>query len=458
MLFNSLVFLLLFLPVSAGIALLAERMGPAARIAWLVVVSALFYASFDLRFLPLLAASIALNWLVARLFARHRRDILIAGAIAANLVLLGIFKYADFFAGILDALPGVAVKAPHWAFPLGISFFTFQHIAYLADLRCGKAEVTSPWRYALYVAFFPRVIAGPLVRAGEFLPQLTRLPEGDRTDMLARGLLLLVLGLAKKVFLGDPLGAIVDPVHAAMAADEIPTVAEAWVATLAYAFQLYFDFAGYTDMALGIALMFGIVLPENFHAPYRAVSIQDFWRRWHITLSLFLRNYLYIPFGGNRHGLPLQVLALFATMALGGLWHGAGWTFVAWGAAHGIALGLHLLWRKAGLSMPAAFGWILTFGFVVLAWVPFRATSFEAAFTLYRSLFGFAALGSLAELQAGALLLLAAPLAILGPTAFELARRAPPRAWVAVAAALLLALIVVQVGDDANRDFIYARF
>ena len=458
MLFNSLVFLLLFLPVSAGIALVAERMGPAARIAWLVVVSALFYASFDLRFLPLLAASITLNWLVARLFARHRRDILIAGAIAANLVLLGIFKYADFFAGILDALPGVAVKAPQWAFPLGISFFTFQHIAYLADLRSGKADVTSPWRYALYVAFFPRVIAGPLVRAGEFLPQLARLPEGDRTDMLARGLLLLVLGLAKKVFLGDPLGAVVDPVHLAMAADEIPTVAEAWVATLAYAFQLYFDFAGYTDMALGIALMFGIVLPENFRAPYRAVSIQDFWRRWHITLSLFLRNYLYIPFGGNRHGLPRQVLALFATMALGGLWHGAGWPFVAWGAAHGIALGLHLLWRKAGLSMPAALGWILTFGFVVLAWVPFRATSFEAAFTLYRSLFGFAAPGSLSELQAGVLLLLAAPLAILGPTAFELARRAPPRAWVAVAAALLLALIVVQVGDDANRDFIYARF
>ena len=458
MLFNSLVFLLLFLPTVVLIGWVAERFGPEWRVIWLVLASLVFYGSFDIRFVPLLIGSIALNWLVALAFSRSERGVLITFAIVANLALLGLYKYLDFAIGILDALPGMRLEAPSWAFPLGISFFTFQHISYLADLRAGQVGLVSPLRYALYVAFFPRVIAGPLMRPIEFFPQVGGPVSGDRTQMLAQGLLLLIAGLAKKVFLGDPLGALVDPVHTGIAAGTMPTVIEAWRAMLAYTFQLYFDFAGYSDMAIGIALMLGIVVPENFKAPYRATSIQDFWRRWHITLSLFLRNYLYIPFGGNRHGLPQQVLALFLTMALGGLWHGAGWTFVAWGAAHGAALGLHLLWRKAAYTMPSWLGWLLTFAFVALAWVPFRATSFEAAFAIYRSLAGFAPLGEIGDLHDWALLALAVPLAIFGPTAFDLAKRLPPRAWVAAGAALLLAAVLVQVGDDANRDFIYARF
>ena len=454
MLFNSLVFLLLFLPTVVAIAWVAGRLGAEWRVAWLVLASLVFYGSFDIRFVPLLAVSIGLNWLAALAFARSGRATLVTLAIALNLALLGLYKYLDFAVGILDALPGVNLVAPGWAFPLGISFFTFQHISYLSDLRAGKIGLVQPLRYALYVAFFPRVIAGPLMRPGEFFPQLAA-PSGDRTGMLAQGLLLLIAGLAKKVFLGDPLGDLVDPVHAGIAAGRMPTVIEAWQATLGYTFQLYFDFAGYSDMALGIALMLGIVVPENFRVPYRATSIQDFWRRWHITLSLFLRDYLYIPFGGNRHGLPRQVLALFATMALGGLWHGAGWTFVAWGAAHGAALGLHLLWRKSSRAMPGWLGWPLTFAFVALAWVPFRATSFEATFAIYRSLAGFAPMGQVGDWT---LLVIAAPLAIFGPTAFDLARRLPPRAWVGAAAAILLAAVLIQVGDDANRDFIYARF
>jgi D-alanyl-lipoteichoic acid acyltransferase DltB (MBOAT superfamily) len=455
MLFNSLAFLLLFLPAVVAISAVAERLGQEWRIAWLVLASLVFYASFDIRFVPLLVASILLNWGLALLYVRWRRDLLIPGAIAANLALLGLYKYLDFAAGILDALPGVSLSAPNWAFPLGISFFTFQHISYLADLRAGKASLVSPLRYALYIAFFPRVIAGPLVRPAEFFPQLDALFGGDRGERFARGLLLLVAGLAKKVFLGDPLGALVDPVYAGIAAGRDPTVVEAWQATLGYTFQLYFDFAGYSDMALGIALMLGIVLPENFRAPYRATSIQDFWRRWHITLSLFLRDYLYIPFGGNRYGLPRQVLALFATMALGGLWHGAGWTFVVWGAAHGAALGLHLVWRKSGRAMPGSLGWFLTFSFVALAWVPFRAPDFAAAAKIYTSLAGFAPLGQIGDWS---LILLAAPFAIIGPTAFDLIQRLPARTWVAAAAAVVLAVLLVQVGDDANRDFIYARF
>ena len=190
--------------------------------------------------------------------------------------------------------------------------------------------------------------------------------------------MLLTVGLAKKVFLGDPLSEYVNPVFQAAAQGKAVTIVDAWQATLGFTFQIYFDFSGYTDMALGLALLFGIVLPQNFDVPYRAVSLRDFWRRWHMTLSRFLRDYLYIPLGGSKRGLAVQLWALFATMALGGLWHGAGLTFVAWGVAHGVGLGAGVLWRRAGLTMPAWLGWALTFIFVVLAWVPFRAASFDA--------------------------------------------------------------------------------
>jgi D-alanyl-lipoteichoic acid acyltransferase DltB (MBOAT superfamily) len=459
MLFNSLVFLLLFLPAAwlafAGIA----RFAPGLRTAYLVLVSFLFYASFDLRFVPLLAASILLNWLVAGAFVGTGGKALVSVAVAANLALLGIFKYLDFFSGLLALLPGLRPPHVELALPLGISFFTFQHIMYLSDLRSGRTRHVGLADYALYIAFFPRVIAGPLVRPAELFPQLARQLARPSAETVARGLALLVFGLAKKVFLGDPLGAHVDPIYARIAAGAEPSLAEAWQATLGYTFQLYFDFSGYTDMALGLALLFGIVLPQNFDAPYRANSIQDFWRRWHITLSLFLRDYLYIPFGGNRHGLPRQVLALFATMALGGLWHGAGWTFVAWGALHGAALGLHLVWRKSGYSMPDALGWLLTFAFVALAWVLFRAPSFSAATAVYAGLLGLNPAGpGQAAMAFWPLLALGAALATIGPTAWTLSRSLPPLRWAAALIALVLVAVLLKVGDDSNADFIYAQF
>ncbi|TNC16179.1 MBOAT family protein [Methylobacterium terricola] len=455
--FNSLPFLLLFLPVALGLHALCVARQPGWRTAWLAALSLVFYGWWDWRFVPLLAASVALNWLAGEAFHRSGRSAVIAAAIALDLGLLGLFKYLGFFAGLIDAVTGSGLPSVSLAFPLGISFFTFQHIAYLVDLRRGNAERMTFCEYAVYVAFFPRVIAGPLVRPVEFLDQLRR-PEQPSADRAARGVMLLTAGLAKKVFLGDGLGSVVDPVWAAAAAGGQPGFAAALQATVGYALQLYFDFSGYTDMALGLALLFGIVLPDNFRAPYRAVSIQDFWRRWHITLSSFLRDYLYIPFGGSRHGLPRQLLALFATMALGGLWHGAGLTFVAWGAAHGVALGLHLLWRRAGLAMPAAAGLAATLAFVCLAWVPFRAPDFATALAIYRGLLGFgsdAAGGSAGfwPLAAGA-----AGLAMVGPTAREAVERLVPRAWAAAATALLLTAILLQVGNDANQAFLYARF
>jgi D-alanyl-lipoteichoic acid acyltransferase DltB (MBOAT superfamily) len=456
MLFNSLLFLLVFLPVVWAGYLALLRLAPGLRTTYLVLVSFGFYGSFDIRFVPLLAASILVNWLLAGAFVSSGRAPLVSVAIAANLLLLGLFKYLDFFAGVI---PGLAPPHVQLALPLGISFFTFQHIMCLSDLRSGRTGHVGLLDYALYIAFFPRVIAGPLVRPAELFPQLRERTALPSAETVARGLALFVLGLSKKVFIGDPLGASVDPIYARIAAGAAPTVTEAWQATLGYTFQLYFDFSGYTDMALGLALLFGIVLPQNFDAPYRANSIQDFWRRWHITLSLFLRDYLYIPFGGNRHGLPRQVLALFATMALGGLWHGAGWTFVAWGALHGAALGIHLVWRKAGLSMPNALGWALTFAFVALAWVLFRAPSFSAATAIYAGLLGLTPAGlghaspSFWPLLAGA-----AALAMVGPTAWRLSREVPPLRWAAAALALVLVAVLLKVGDDANADFIYAQF
>ena len=457
MLFNSLLFLLVFLPVAGAAYALVMSARPAWRSSYLLVVSLVFYGWFDARFVVLLGASILVNWWAARIFARVHAAWSIAFAIAIDLVLLGIYKYLDFLADLASALQGIQIAHLDLALPIGLSFLTFQHVSYLVDLKRGRIEPAGLLDYALYIAFFPKVIAGPLVRAGEFLPQLHHGPPapGETAERVGRGLLLLTAGLGKKVLLGDMLAGYVNPIYAAVAAGHVPTLSESWLAAFGYTFQLYFDFSGYTDMALGIALLFGIVLPQNFDAPYRSVSIQDFWRRWHITLSFFLRDYLYISFGGNRHGLPRQVFALFATMVLGGLWHGAGLTFVAWGAAHGAALCIHLLWRKAGRAMPNAAGFLLTFLFVVLAWVLFRAPSFGSALAVYKGLVAFGRLGD--GLPVGPLAV-AAVVAMVGPTAWEMVVRCPPARWVAVAVTLVVVVLLLKVGDDANYAFIYARF
>ncbi|MFE1598797.1 MBOAT family O-acyltransferase [Methylobacterium sp. ID0610] len=452
--FNALTFLLLFGPLALGLHALCVARRPVWRVPLLAGLSLAYYAWWDWRALPLLLASIGANWWVGEAYRHSGRGTLIALMLALDLGLLGLFKYLGFFAGLIDAATGAGFSAPDLVLPLGISFFTFQHIAYLVDLRRGTAPPMTLTDYALYVAFFPRVIAGPLVRAAEIQPQWQAHPPW--ADLAARGLLLFAAGLAKKVVLGDGLAAAIDPLWAGAGAGLAPEAAAQ--AVLGYAFQLYFDFSGYTDMALGLALMLGIRLPENFRAPYRAVSIQDFWRRWHITLSVFLRDYLYIPFGGSRHGLARQLGALLATMTLGGLWHGAGLTFVAWGAAHGIALGLHVLWRRAGLALPPLAGWVATFAFVVLAWVPFRAPDFATALAVYRGLLGLGGGTAGAAPDFWPLAALAGALALAGPTAHDLTARLRLSGPLAAATALLLAALLLQVGNDANQAFIYAQF
>ncbi|ANY78168.1 acyltransferase [Microvirga ossetica] len=457
MLFNSFIFLFAFLPAALLAHWAVERFRPEWRLAVLLGLSLFFYGYWDWRFVPLLAGSIVLNWLVANAFVRSGLSILIPLAIAANLLVLAIFKYFNFFADLAAYIPGLPTRHFEIALPLGISFFTFHHIMYLTDLKKGTAPLYDPVRYGLYIAFFPQVLAGPLVRWSEIMHQFGERPyrRPDAAERFARGLMLLVCGLAKKTLLGDPLSAFVNPIFQAAAEGKAIALGQAWQAMLGFTFQIYFDFSGYTDMALGLALLFGIVLPQNFDVPYRSVSLQDFWRRWHMTLSRFLRDYLYIAMGGNRKGLAIQLGALVTTMTLGGLWHGAGLTFVAWGAAHGLVLGAGVLWRRAGLSMPRPAGWALTMMFVMLTWVLFRATSFEAALRVYEGLVG---LGGADPSIKWRTILVAALVAVLGPTAWTFVHRLPPRRWIAIGFAILLVVVLFKIGDDANYEFIYFQF
>jgi D-alanyl-lipoteichoic acid acyltransferase DltB (MBOAT superfamily) len=456
MLFNSFPFLLGFLPLALALYAATARHAPRLRLPVLLALSLVFYAWWDWRYLPLIMLSVILNWAVAEAFRGRRESWMIVAAIALNLAVLGLFKYSGFLAGLANAIPGLSVPRVDWALPLGISFFTFHHIMYLTDLNAGRAPRYDLVRYGLYITFFPQVLAGPLVRWSEVMHQFEDAPyRPGWEERIGRGLLLLVMGLGKKVLIGDTLSDYAEPVFKAAAAGSPITVLEAWQGVLAFTFQIYFDFSGYTDMALGLALMFGIVLPQNFNVPYRSVSLQDFWRRWHMTLSRFLRDYLYIPLGGNRHGVPRQMLALAATMGLGGLWHGAGFPFIAWGLAHGVGLAAGLGWKRAGLSMPRPLGLALTFLFVMLTWVLFRAQTFAAAERIYAAMAGFAPLGSGFKWR---MLVVAAVLAMVGPTAWTLSQSAKPRTWVAVTAALLFTVILLKIGDDATYEFIYFQF
>jgi alginate O-acetyltransferase complex protein AlgI len=456
MLFNSFQFLFGFLPVALAVYFGVSRLAPSMRLTTLLALSFLFYGYWDWRFVPLLAASILVNWVIALIFSRTTPAALIALAIAANLAVLGFFKYYNFLSGLLPML-----EMPHIeiALPLGISFFTFHHIMYLADLRAGTAPQYDLVRYVLYISFFPQILSGPLVRWREVMHQFDVNPFSgpDQLERCVRGVVLLIIGLCEKTLLGDNLARIATPIFTASNTASV-SFSDAWLGTLAFAFQIYFDFAGYTDMAIGTAMLFGIILPQNFNAPYRATSLQDFWRRWHMTLSRFLRNYLYIPLGGSKYGLAVQLWALFATMALGGLWHGAGLNFIAWGILHGVGLGVGVLWRRAGLTLPVLAGAALTFLFVMLCWVLFRSNDFASAFGLYRSLIGMGEIGRAWPIMNIILLIVAGTIAIAAPSAWDLALGLRPSRRSAIASGILLALALLALNTGDNFEFIYFRF
>ena len=390
MLFNSHSFIFLFLPIVLLGYFALGRRSNLAPVVWLALASLVFYAFGGWQFVPLLLVSIAFNYgvgylLIARKLPPGARVAVLTTGVAGDLVVLGIFKYAGFFAANLNALfaTGFVVNI---VLPVGISFYTFTQIAFLVDAYRGQVARYALPHYALFVTYFPHLIAGPILHHRDMIPQFER-SETKRPDphLILCGLIIFAIGLFKKTCLADGIQPLVVQAFGLNA----PTFDQAWIGVLAYTFQLYFDFSGYSDMAIGISLMFGIFLPLNFNSPYKAVSIVDFWRRWHMTLSQFLRDYLYIPLGGNRHGRVLRYVNLMITMLLGGLWHGAAWTFVIWGALHGVYLCINHAWSNFGPRAPPRFarladiaGAALTFLAVVIAWVFFRAPDMPTALSV----------------------------------------------------------------------------
>ncbi|HJU99807.1 MAG TPA: MBOAT family protein [Burkholderiaceae bacterium] len=401
MLFNTYSFFALFLPLALLAYFLCSRFSLRASIVALFLASVGFYCYWDVSFFPVLALSVCCNYGLGKLISnrqahhpRAAKQWLLCGLVF-NLSLLVFFKYADFLLSNLSLLTGGDHAPLGIRLPIGISFFTFTQIAYLVDCHAGKVREYKPENYGLFVTYFPHLIAGPIIHHRDMMPQFDQ-PESHRFSRgrLALGLLIFTVGLFKKVILADGVARYVGPVFDTHYAQL--TVLEAWSGALAYTFQLYFDFSAYSDMAYGLSYMFGIILPINFNSPYRALSIIDFWRRWHITLSTFLRDYLYIPLGGNRHGGVKRYVNLLLTMLLGGLWHGANWTFVVWGALHGSYLivnhGLRrVLGERGGLPL-RCLGWLATFLAVVVGWVFFRAPTVASAWSIVHAMFAGAEL------------------------------------------------------------------
>ncbi len=400
MLFNTYAFILVFLPLTLFLFFVAGRkFGRDVSVLVLVLASLFFYGWWNVSYVILILGSIVFNFAVGERLRLGDGRALLAMGIAANLGAIAYFKYANFFVDSVNHVAGSGFEFPPIVLPLAISFFTFQQIAYLVDAHRGQVRGYGLIDYALFVTFFPQLIAGPIVHHAVMMPQFRqRLPSGVQASDLAVGITIFSIGLFKKAVLADGVAVYATPVFEAADDGATLTFFEAWGGALAYTMQLYFDFSGYSDMAIGAARLFGIKLPLNFFSPYKATSITEFWRRWHITLSRFLKDYVYIPLGGNRRGEARRLANLMTTMLLGGLWHGAGWTFVIWGGLHGLYLVVHQLWvRLAGayFSPPLrqsgvwkSIAWTVTFLAVVVGWVFFRAADFGAAMVMLEGMAG----------------------------------------------------------------------
>lgn len=401
MLFNSFEFIFLFLPLAAaGFYLLRARSqtGSAAMM-FLILASLFFYGWWEVRYLAVIIASIAVNYsigrqiIVLRKSGRPGAHLYLSAGIVLNLAALGYFKYTSFLLENLRLLTDLNVPLLHVVLPLAISFFTFQQIAYLVDAWRGQCDDYDFVHYCLFVTFFPQLIAGPIVHHSEMMPQFMQAKRSEFWNDMYIGVSFFTFGLIKKVLIADEIAQWSTPVFSAADEGIALSSLEAWGGAAAYSLQIYFDFSGYADMAIGAARMFGIKLPLNFDSPYKAQSIIDFWRRWHMTLSRFLRDYLYIPLGGNRGGGFSRHRNLLITMLLGGLWHGAGWNFIIWGGLHGVYLMLNHLFRrlrptfKISRWVTAPMAWLLTTVCVVLAWVFFRAETLDAALIMVDSMF-----------------------------------------------------------------------
>jgi len=487
MLFNSYAYIFLFLPVTllAYFVLNRRRLTFVSKLC-LVLASLVFYGWWNPIYTLLIAGSIAFNYITGMFILRQRekarflygRYLLIVG-IVGNLGLLGYFKYTDFFISNLNSLTPLALPLFHIALPLGISFFTFTQIAYLVDTANGKANEYSLVNYGLFVTFFPHLLAGPIIHHAEMMPQFDRV-RNKVLDFgnLTSGIYLFFIGLFKKLVIADTFA-----VWANSGFNNPGDLAliQAWVTSLSYTLQLYYDFSGYTDMALGSSQMFNIKLPINFDSPYRSLNIQEFWRRWHITLSRFMKDYVYIPLGGSRISGARTLLNLMITFFVVGLWHGAGWTFVFWGCMHGACLIIHRLWGKFAITMPKWLAWFLTFNFINVSWVFFRAKNFGDAMKVLKGMAGIngsavsqslrgrvwnvesvisTLVGLFGNIEKGKvlffMLLVFLPLSFLFKNSNEMARTFKPNTVQLVFLSLVTFLSVLYLGT--RSEFLYFRF
>jgi alginate O-acetyltransferase complex protein AlgI len=456
MLFQTQFYVLAFLPIVA--ALYYAAAGSTVLRQWVLIgASLVFYGWWDARFVILPVAQITATWLLALAHSRSGGKAWLVGGVVLNLASLATFKYLDFLLASFENASGMVLPRAHIILPIGISFFSFQLISYLVDRMRGEAPIYPYRPFALFVLLYPHLIAGPIVRHNELVPQFAEDPR--REGMWRRigiGLVIFTVGFAKKVLIADKLASIADPLFARAVSSTL-NFGEAWSAVLAFTFQLFLDFSAYTEMAIGSALIFGVILPENFRRPYLATDIRDFWRRWHISLSNFLRDYLYIPLGGSRHGAWRYVLATIGTMGLCGLWHGAGWTYVVWGIWHGAGLVICRGWQQLRRPLPAPAGWAITMLFVIAGWVIFRAATFGTAGSVLNSLAGVSGFGG--ALQDMKLLLVAAVASVLIPSAHEIKDGLlRPRPALAAGGAALAVYCLLEVGQGAPVNFIYFQF
>jgi alginate O-acetyltransferase complex protein AlgI len=416
---SFLAFLLILLLAYWAFGRVDERLGKPL----LIFASFVFYGFWIPAYLVLLVTSILFNHAIARSVlagpSRNMRRALTALGITLNLALIAFYKYAAFLVESFNWALKTQFEVPDIILPIGISFFTFQQISLLVDTHKGRVTQLRFWDHVLFISFFPQLIAGPIVRQHDMLPQLAARRDWRlRADYVAIGIALFAFGLFKKTALIDPVVPYLDLIYQAAADGDAIGFVDGWIAGIGYGFQVYFDFSAYSDMAIGLGFMFGLHLPINFFSPYKADSIRAFWRRWHISLSRFLRDYLFIPLGGSRHGMARTIAALLITMALGGLWHGAGWTFVIWGLLHGAYLSINHLWRAAlskwlpgAVTLVKASRWLglplraisilLTFLAVSFAWVFFRAPDYDAAMLLATAMLGFSSWHEVALLTRG---------------------------------------------------------
>ena len=390
MLFNSYEFIFLFLPITLTVYFLLNNFNKNVFAkSWLVIASLYFYSYFNKSYLILIVVSILVNYFIGTELNMKandfiRRKVLLIFGIIFNLGALGYFKYYDFFIENINYIFKTNFNLLHIMLPLGISFFTFQQLSYVVDSYHRKNLNYDFLSYCLFVTFFPQLIAGPIVLPAEMLPQFEN-EENKKVNWenMNRGLYMFSIGLAKKVIIADTIAHFANAGFDMM---ESLNFAEAWLTSVSYTLQLYFDFSGYCDMAMGIGMMFNIILPINFNSPYKSADIQEFWRKWHITLGRFMTNYLYIPLGGNRKGELKTLRNLFIVFLASGIWHGAGWNFVIWGMLHGICILIHRIWKNAGKKLPKLIGWFITINLVNIFWVFFRAENLQSAMKVLKGM------------------------------------------------------------------------